>query len=330
MAVGAGSGMTVNANDVTLTTGVRGDINVATPTDWQILAQAVGNNELANMAANSIKANPTGVSAIAQDVAVSADSVLARVGGNLVSHPWSTLAGVRLTYAAGVMDVDLAASYAWTNDHTWSGTLDWSADITGVFGARCTSAMDLECQSGDVRVTAGINIDLTAANVRLRPISGAGAFLTLDGGSASTPSVLANDGMFWVEDPGAAPTKPRFTDDSNVDHSILPQQLVRQDFTTSGTSNNVALNANTTYLRIDTGGSAWTITGFSGGYDGRILHITTNSNVTGTLSHVSAGSSAANQISCGGSVNATGNRLGATLIYDGDDSLWRVVGVNIL
>jgi hypothetical protein len=114
--------ITVNASSgTTITTGVKGDIDVVgVNTDWQIVADSVGNTELANMAANTIKANPTAGAADPQDVAVAADSVLARVGGNLVSHPWATLAGTRLTYAAGVMDVDLAAAYAWTGSHTFA------------------------------------------------------------------------------------------------------------------------------------------------------------------------------------------------------------------
>ena len=37
--------------------------------------------------------------------AISWIGLLARVGGNLVSHPWSTVAGAGLTYSAGVLAV---------------------------------------------------------------------------------------------------------------------------------------------------------------------------------------------------------------------------------
>ncbi len=64
---------------------------------------------LAAQAANTIVANATGASAIPTAVAVSADSLLARVGGNLVSHPWSTVAGAGLTYSAGALAVGAGA-----------------------------------------------------------------------------------------------------------------------------------------------------------------------------------------------------------------------------
>jgi hypothetical protein len=327
------------------------------------------------------------VSAIAQDVAVSANSVLARVGGNLVSHPWSTLAGVRLTYAAGVMDVDLAAAYAWTGAHSFVSTafdVDVSGQvfIDGATGARVSSSgsivtieglgviVSATSAAGDIDMVAGrdlevgvgrdiileadeqINIisngdttdrinltadtgriDLTAIETRLDSSGSAGGFLSVKESSASTPSVPAGYGQYSVAN--TAPSSPRFTDDTNVDHSILNQRLNRQDFTTSGTSNNVTLNVDTTYLRVDTGGSDWNITGFTGGYDGRILHVTTNSNVDGGFTHTS-GSTSANQISVpsadGVSLSAGATRIcrryGATLIYDGDDSLWRVVSDN--
>lgn len=60
---------------------------------------------LAAQAANTIVANATGASASPTAVAVGADSLPARVGGNLVSHPWSTVAGAGLTYSAGVLAV---------------------------------------------------------------------------------------------------------------------------------------------------------------------------------------------------------------------------------
>ncbi len=231
--------------------------------------------------------------------------------------------------------VNLAATYAWTGDHSIGGSADWIMNSSGDFGVIAAAASIISSSTilidsvGDMTLQSDGDLVLTGDEVRVRS-NGTGGFLTFDGATASTPGLASGEGMYWVEDLGSPATRPRFTDDANTDHGILNQELTRQDFTTSGTSNNVSLNANTTYLRIDTGGAAWTITGLSGGYDGRILHFTTNSNVTGTLTHNSAGSSAGNQILCGGSVDATGNRLSGTLIYDGDDGFWRVVSVNVL
>ncbi len=104
-----------------------------------------------------------------------------------------------------------------------------------------------------------------------------------------------------------------------------PAKEVVQSFTTSGTSNDVALNADTTVLRVDTGNSDWTITGFTGGHDGRVLKIQNASNTAsvGALSS-QTGSGAGNQIVTPQNMTRSGMRYSATLIYDGTDGFWRV------
>lgn len=106
---------------------------------------------------------------------------------------------------------------------------------------------------------------------------------------------------------------------------------VVQRFTTSGTSNDVALNAETTVLQVDTGNAAWIITGLTGGYDGRPLRIQNASNnaSTGGL-QAQTGSGASNQIILPGDNNVagfeiSGHRFAADLVYDGIDGFWRVV-----
>ncbi len=88
LAAASGGDITRSQNSVTYTIGTN----------------AVTNAKAAQMAANTIKANATAALANAADLAISADSFPARVGGNLVSHPFATLFGTYLSYSAGVAD----------------------------------------------------------------------------------------------------------------------------------------------------------------------------------------------------------------------------------
>lgn len=97
-----------------------------------------------------------------------------------------------------------------------------------------------------------------------------------------------------------------------------------QIFSTTGTSNDVALNADVSIFRC-TGATAQTITGFTGGTTGRMLHVIGEGAGSVTFNH-QTGSAAANQItSLGGNPTSLGLSGGALLRYDG--SKWRVLGV---
>jgi hypothetical protein len=103
------------------------------------------------------------------------------------------------------------------------------------------------------------------------------------------------------------------------------------DSTSTGTVNDYALGSNVTWLRLAPS-STLTVTGITGGVDGRILLV---SNVSGagallTLSNQSASSAAANRIIGAQGANniVAAGSTGLMLLYDGNAARWRVVTPN--
>jgi hypothetical protein len=136
---------------------------------------------LAAQAANTIVANATASSAPPTAVAVSADSLLARVGGNLVSHPWSTVAGAGLTYSAGALAVgagtgitvnanDVAVAIPLTDGDkgditvATSGTA-WTIDANAVTNAKLAQMAARRIKGREDGVSTGDAQDLTGAEV---------------------------------------------------------------------------------------------------------------------------------------------------------------------
>jgi hypothetical protein len=75
------------------------------------------------------------------------------------------------------------------------------------------------------------------------------------------------------------------------------------------------------------GGGVYTLTGIAGGIDGMIVHIYVSISTDLILADVSASSLAANRIVTGSNADLTISQGGgATLIYDADASIWRLIG----
>jgi CheY-specific phosphatase CheX len=71
-----------------------------------------------------------------------------------------------------------------------------------------------------------------------------------------------------------------------------------------------------------------TLNGIAGGQDGMILYLFTSSAATLIINNENAGAIAANRIATNTSATVTiSGRGGATLIYDSNTSLWRVIGI---
>jgi hypothetical protein len=136
---------------------------------------------LADQAANTIVANPTGSSAAPTAVAVSADSLLARVGGNLTSHAFATLAGGGLTYSAGVMAVgagtgitvnanDVAVTIPLTDGDkgditvATSGTV-WTVDADAISNTKLANMAGATVKGRTLNAGTGDPADLTGAEI---------------------------------------------------------------------------------------------------------------------------------------------------------------------
>ena len=124
-------GSTVNGADTLVFLPGVGTIEfVLTPSGWYAFSASLFTLPIASLAAqaaNTIVANATGSSAAPTAVAVSADSLLARVGGNLVSHPWSTVAGAGLSYSAGALAVAGSTSIEVASDEVRRAALTGEA-----------------------------------------------------------------------------------------------------------------------------------------------------------------------------------------------------------
>ena len=169
---------------------------------------------------------------------------------------------------------------------------------TGTFSTG-TGAISL---NGDVAIAAGKNITFGATG-NFDQSASSGTFKTGTGAVSLNGSTTASSGLTLTNAGSLATQKSA-------------------DYSTTGSTNNVNLGAGS-LVRL-TGASAQTITGISGGADGRLLTIVNAGTTTATLADNSASSSATNRITTGtgGDISLpVGSSL--TLIYDSGASLWR-------
>jgi hypothetical protein len=109
----------------------------------------------------------------------------------------------------------------------------------------------------------------------------------------------------------------------DIDGDII---IRKQTFSTTGTFNALDRN-NASSLYFNPAG-AITLNGIADGKDGMIVYIINGQLTTLTINNESGSASAANRITThtGAAVTITA-RGGATLIYEGATSLWRIIGI---
>lgn len=243
--------------------------------------------------------------------------------------------------------VNLAATYAWTGGHSWNTAGDF--DVTAALVSLLSSSTLSLDSVGDMTLQSDADLILTGDEVRVRS-NGTGGFLTFDGATASTPGLAAGEGMYWVEDPGAAATIPRFTDDANVDwkllafgqpgDSALPSVgftstpfVVYRDVAASGSAvarDTALFNGNVPFalsviqcgVRVNpgVGGSTMTFRDTVGG-GGNALSSALSTATTGTV-QISANYTGVVQVAAGGSITCrwsdgtTGGRVWALCVRD--------------
>lgn len=205
---GSSGALTVEAVDATVNGGstlaFAAGIGTAefqlTPAGWfgwsASLVLSLPLTALAEQDPNTVVANDRSVSAPPSAVAVDADSVLARVGGDLVSHPWSTLAGGGLDYAAGVISAAIAPGSLFADNNFGVPFL-----IRNVFAAGAAgTADDVTIYNGNapfafriVDCWVQVATAIVATTVQLRTASGGGGTALSSALSTALTGTVSNN-----------------------------------------------------------------------------------------------------------------------------------------
>ena len=310
LAVGAGTGITVNANDVALTNPPVGTTGAVT------IAAGGGASTFSGIRDNGALQT-------------------ARTFINFISslHLNSTVVGdpgndeMEVTYT-----LDLTDAYTWTGDHTWSGSNAFTVSTTGdvsiaaaIVGIDSDTSMLLHADN-DLTLESDADVRINCDALRIASAAGpnVAGFIILDGVSASTPALVADEGMFWVSDPGVSATMPSFTDDGNVDMFLQPAGPATV-ISVSGTQNNAPVTNKTKVIRCT---AATTLNGVAAGYEGQCVDVVADGNFDVTVTHNSTSATGAVIVLpsvAGASLAAdstySARRGGARIVYVG--SAWR-------
>ena len=179
--------LTASTIAMLLTDGDKGDITVASSgTVWTIDDAAVTNLKLATMPAHTVKVREPGAVGVPTDLEIDVDSFLARVGsGNIISHPFATLAGTGLDYASGVLSLSSDAALP-SRRFSWNVDEFELIDTAGAFG---TTNLPVNTGQGTW-------------------------YVRMSGGSAAATAVNSVDGT--TDHPGIIAITTNTTDDQGV------------------------------------------------------------------------------------------------------------------
>jgi hypothetical protein len=299
LAVGAGTHIVANANDITL--------------DLTTLVAAIDSTSIASTGTTLVREALTG------EVTAATNSNTTTITRS-TAFTWTgshTFAGTGTAFAVNVdnaSSIDVASSFQLLTSgscvYTHGG--DSSMSVTGSLDVLASTDITLDADDAVFILGSGI------LQVGDGVIEG---YVRMQASATSDPSVASNEGMFWVLDEGSTTTVPAYTSDDNTDYRIkLTGSATVIDV--SGTVNNAAITNTTSAIQCT---AATTINGIAPGYNGQALDIFMSGNNNLTINHAS-GSATGSQLALRGSA-AYGPlaRGGMRVIYDEADVVWREV-----
>jgi hypothetical protein len=253
------------------------------------------------LAFDGITGAPVALNATDVSIIVSGDTIYARLdGGNLPFTNWlsSTLGFQANGATSGNTKIQASA--------TASGTLTLPA-ATDTLVARSTA----ETLS---------NKTLTSPVITAPTITGAAtaAQLSINGGTAITGQS------------GTGGTVAMATNATHTTPQLVAPIYSKSNTTLANGANNNVVTGTGTFIPIIGPSGAFSISGFAGGTDGRIIHVFNTVAVAMTIANEGAGSSAANRITTltGADVTLRAGTSFASFIYNGGASRWILMSTN--
>lgn len=164
----------------------------------QLLLRGSGSILFADVLDNSVVGR-VGSSTLAGGIVQNQNSFYARVGGDLVSHPFATFAGAGLDYLAGVMSVDFSSVTYTAGDGIDLTGLSFSVDVTDLLADAtieevATNNIRRAAITGDVSIPAGSNTSAIGSGVIVNANVNASAAIDMTKTGALTGDVTKASG----------------------------------------------------------------------------------------------------------------------------------------
>lgn len=272
LAVGAGTHITVNANDVTL--------------DLTTLVAAIDSASIASTGTTLVR------EALVGEVTAPTNSNTTTVtrSTNFASSPWTG-----------------AHTWSGTNSYSFSTTGDFDV-VAGAVGLDSDTTMLLHADN-DLTVESDADVVIGCDALRVHSTSGPGVagFIVLDAVAASTPTLADEEGMYWVLTGGVNPSTAAFTNDSDEDW-MLAQGGTNLTITNAtgnlGTIDISTVPCGGTVIIGTSATGAHQIEGFSAKPDGFFFFVVSNTSQTTQYLNQDATPTATSRIQLAGNVNS--------------------------